>query len=513
MKVGTLPWLLRHELLLWWREISSRPRVLIGTILLGLLFAGLFGTLWFSLGDIREVVSSSTIPDFALWIAVGVWLLGFFYAFTQAMGYSLVALFERGDLDLLVSSPVSSKVIFASRLLGVALEIFLSSCVFVVPVSLIAVVLGIPQLLGLYPAAIGISLMATSLAMLLTLVLVRRMGARRSRTVAQVLTAILSTLVFLGLRLPYIIKGNNFNNQPFWRHLQIWFANGPLGADSFVWFPARAIFFDPVAVLLTLLISGTLTWVAVETLHRSFMRGTQQSVTQKQRQLRPTEATHFASGINRVVLFKEWRIIWRNPYLLSRIFLQIVFAIASGAIVLQGNNSTIADIPTFVCVTSIGVGGVLTSTLSSICVSGEEAPDLLKSSPINGTQLRRLKLLAALIPVWLLLSPLFIILMILGEPWLIPLLIFLPATISSALLSLSNSRPIRLTDMFQRRQNSRADFFLGILETLSWMMWVWLGLTMSWGRIDLAFLPLVAIVLVMAIGYWRSRQLGTSLGY
>ena len=32
-------------------------------------------------------------------------------------------------------------------------------------------------------------------------------------------------------------------------------------------------------------------------------------------------------------------------------------------------------------------------------------------------------------------------------------------------------------------------------------------------RIDLAFLPLVAIALVMAIAYWRSRQLGTSLGY
>ncbi|MDF5726736.1 MAG: hypothetical protein PUP92_01540 [Rhizonema sp. PD38] len=120
MKVGTLPWLLRHELRLWWREISTKPAVVIATTILSLLFTSLFVSLWFSLGDVRQEVVFGTIPDLAIWLAVGVWLLGFCYALTMAMGYSLVALFERGDLDLLVSSPVSSKVIFASRFVAIA---------------------------------------------------------------------------------------------------------------------------------------------------------------------------------------------------------------------------------------------------------------------------------------------------------------------------------------------------------------------------------------------------------
>ncbi len=513
MKVGTLPWLLRHELRLWWREISTKPAVVIATTILSLLFTGLFVSLWFSLGEARQKVAFGTIPDFAIWLAVGVWLLGFCYALTMAMGYSLVALFERGDLDLLVSSPVSSKVIFASRFMAIALEIFLSFSIFVVPVSLIAVVVGIPQLLGLYPALIGISLTATSVAMLLTLKLVRLIGARQARTLTQVLTAFLSASVFLSLRLPYLIEAQSFNNKALWNHLQLWFAKGPLSAGSLIWFPAKAIFFDPLSVLLTLLISGILTWVAVETLHRSFITGTQQSVTQKHRQMRSTEATHFATGFNRILLYKEWRVIWRNPYLLSRIFLQIVFLIPAVAVVLRGKSGMIADISTFVTLASIGIGGVLTSTLTIICVAGEEASDLLKSSPVNGTRLRRIKLLAALLPVWLLLSPLFVILMVKGENWFISLLIFLSATICSALLSLWNSRPIRLLDMFQRRQNSRADFFLGLLEKFSWIIWVWLGLTIRQGHIELTFMALVAICLVMAIAYARSRQLGTSLGY
>lgn len=342
MKVGTLLWLLRHELRLWWREITSKRAVLAIlkiTIILGLLFAALFVWLWLVLDDFRESVLFSTTPDSAIWLAVSVWLVGFFYAFIQAMEYSLIALFERGDLDLLVSSPISSKVVFASRLLAVAVEVFLSFSLLVVPASLIAVVLGIPQLLGLYPALIGLSLVATSLAMLLTLGLVRLFGARRARTLAQVFTAILSALLFLGLQLPNLTKGT-FNTQPVWQRLQVWFAKeSPFGADSLIWFPAKAIFFDPLAVLLVLVVSSVLGWVTVEILHRSFITGTQQSVTYKHQQLRPQSETDFASGLNRVVLFKEWRIIWRNPYLISQIFLQILFLIPAVVIMLRGNST------------------------------------------------------------------------------------------------------------------------------------------------------------------------------
>jgi ABC-2 type transport system permease protein len=181
-------------------------------------------------------------------------LFGFYYGFIQAMRSSLMGLFERGDLDLLISSPISSKVIFASRVLAIALKNFFSGCLFVIPVSLIAILFGIPQLLGLYPAWISINLSATCLAMLFLLVLVRVVGAKRARTFAQVLTALFPITIYLSSQLPNLLKGNS-STESIWFRLEHLLASGKfLSADSWVWFPARAIFFDPVSVMLVLII-------------------------------------------------------------------------------------------------------------------------------------------------------------------------------------------------------------------------------------------------------------------
>ncbi|HEY9665654.1 MAG TPA: hypothetical protein V6C91_02570, partial [Coleofasciculaceae cyanobacterium] len=456
MKVGTLPWLLHHELRLWWREFSGKgaaKKFLLG--FLALAIAGSMILLGFALRNGREVFSS-TVPNWAIWIAASVWLIGFFYGFTQALNQSVIALFDRGDLDLLVSSPISSKTIFASRLLGVALEVFLSFSLIVVPFSILVSIIGIPRFLGVYPALIGLSLYAASLAMLLTLWLVRLMGARRARTFAQVLNALLTGFLFLLSQLPNVLsRSTNFRLEDKLIHLRFLFAEGSiLGADSLLWFPARAIFFDPLAVILTLLTSSALAWLAVETMHHSFITGTQQSVTRKHQRLRSNEEKHFSSNLNQIILFKEWRLIGRNPYLISQTFLQIVFLIPALYVVLSNNGSqAIGNFTSFLATATVVIGSQLAATLIRICVSGEEAPDLLKSSPVDNRQIRQLKLLAALIPVWLLMSPLFVFLIVRGEPWLLALAIFLGATTCAAILRQWNSRPIPMADLFKKRQS------------------------------------------------------------
>jgi ABC-2 type transport system permease protein len=513
MKVGTLPWLLRHELRLWWRETISSRATLIWLLifgLLGLLFLLPFGIL---LSMVRSSISFDDLPATALWIAVAAWFLGFVYTFTQAMGQSVIALFDRGDLDLLVASPVSSKVIFASRLLAVALQCFISCCLLVVPFSVIGLLIGIPQLLGIYPALISLCLLSASIAMLLTLWLVRLLGAKRARTAAQILSALLTGLFFIGFQLPNLLRGTNVSSTPIWQELQIWFSNNVFfGAESWIWFPARAIFFDPLSVLVTLSLSGGLAWLTVETLHRTFISGTQQSVTQKRR--RAIRDTQFTEGLNRIVLLKEWRIIWRNPFLISSTLLQVLFLIPALIIVLRGDSSQmIAGFSGFVATASTLLGESLASTLTRICVSGEEAPDLLKAAPIGGAKLRRLKLLASLIPVWSLLSPLFLVLLVRREPWVPALVVFLGATTCAAILRLWNSSPIPLTDLFKRRQNVQGDVVLGLLETMSLMAWVVLSLQVSQASWAWALFSLIVIVVLVAIAYWRSRQLGTSLGF
>ncbi|MEQ8541011.1 MAG: hypothetical protein RIB93_26590 [Coleofasciculus sp. D1-CHI-01] len=515
MNVATLPWLLRHELHLWWRELNSKPGLKTWGIVLGFLSLVVLVPLWFALTEIRQTLSVSSIPAPAIWVAVTVWLIGFFIAFTQAMSQSVVALFERGDLDLLVSSPMSSKVIFASRLLGVALKIFLSDCLFIIPISLLALLLGVPQLLGVYPAFIGLALATTSLAMLLTLWLVRWLGARRARTWSQILTASLTALLFLLSQLPNVLRSIDVPTAGIGEQLRPLFSPGnPLSAESIIWFPARAMFFEPVSVLLTLLVSAGLTWLAVDVLHHSFITGTQESMTHKRKQRRPQASVRFTSGFHQMALFKEWRIIWRNPYLLSQTFLQMLFLIPALIIVLRGSQEQmLASLTTFVATVVSIVGSALVSSLTRICVSGEEAPDLLKASPVQGTTLRQVKLLAALIPVWILFSPIFIILLAKGEPWWLALLVFLGATSCNAILRLWNSHPVPLANMFKRHKERQGDVILGMLEVASVMTWGFLGFQAGQGHIGLAAIALAVIGGLIAIAYWRSRQLGSSLGF
>lgn len=515
MQVGTLPWLLMHELRLWWRELRGKWILLGFAIVIELLLLFSLIVSWFLFSRLGQRLSLNPVPEPIFWGAVVLWLFAFFYGFTVAMENSITSLFDRGDLDLLVSSPISSQVIFASRLLGVALKVFLGIALFVAPVSLLFPAIGAYELLGVYPALVGLSLVVASLAMLLTLWLVRLLGARRARTFAQILTAMLAALVFLGFQLPNLLQGTPVNSATTIVDLQTWLGDHRwLNAQSWLWFPVQAIFFQPTAVCLTLLLSGGLAWFTVVALHHSFISGTQQSVTVKQSRSRRIQDTHFTTGFNRMVLLKEWRIIGRNPYLISQTLLSILFLIPFLVIVLRGNSQSFANLSTLVTSALPLIGGNLTSALTLLCVSGEEAPDLLKSSPIQGTKLRRLKLLAALIPVWLLLSPIFLILIWRSEPWLLALIILLGATLSAATMRLWNARPISLTGLLARqRQNAWGDVLLGCLEMVSLFTWMFVGFQAGQGNSSLALYGLAAIALMLAIAYWRSRVLGTSLGF
>ncbi|MGK7895786.1 MAG: hypothetical protein AB4372_19770 [Xenococcus sp. (in: cyanobacteria)] len=520
VKQNRLAWLLHHEMRLWWRGLQGKwfliimpIFVIIPMLVLSILLPSL---------DFRSDLLLVPLIEKFLWLAVGAYLLLFFSAFTFAMGQSLFALFDRGDLDLLISSPIPSKVIFASRLITVAIDIFLSISLFLILPSLIAVMLGFIRLLGIYPTLMAICLTATSLAMLITLWLVWLIGAKRARILNQVLTSLLWTGFIIVLQLPNLRVFKNVDSEQFWNSWAgLFMGEGSiLSAKSWIWFPARAIFFDPVAMLLTFLISGAIFWLTVEKLHHTFLNGTQQSLTIKQNKPSSISINRFKDSLSQVLLLKEWRIIARNPYLLLQSFFSIIFLIPVSIMMLQdtafqdtafeGFNS----LDTIVLIASLGAGNNLTTQLALICISGEEAPDLLRSCPCKDIKLRRWKLMAVLIPVWLLLSPLFVILMIRGEAWFAPMMVFIGATICCAFLSLWSASPIALSSLsMQQRQKVKTDPILGFLNFISIFLWLFLGFQVSQENIILILIGISFIALLMSIAYKRSRLIGSSLGF
>ncbi|MEO1392248.1 MAG: hypothetical protein AAFV90_04995 [Cyanobacteria bacterium J06634_5] len=510
--------LMKHELRLWWRRVTGVKQFWVWVILMGLVVASVLFLLWMGLSELRTATAGTELLgdqlELALWMAAGLWLIGFMFAFNQAMSESVVVLFERGDLDLLLSSPISNRAVFTVRLLSVALSVFFSFCVLVVPLSVLVVLIGFPALLGLYPALVSICLVAASFGLLVTLWVVRWVGARRARTLVQFLNLCLTLVTVLGFQAPNFLLSTGVELEGLIEQLQRWTAPGSvLSAQSWVWFPAKTLWFDPLSVVLTLSVSGAIALVTVHTLESAFTHGMQQSLTQKRR-AQGNRAFAFKDGFSRVILAEEWRTMRRHPYLISQVALQVVLMVPLTWVILQGGEeNSLFTLGRVVNVAMPVLGGQLSYALTYVCLSGEEAADLLKSAPASGPSLRRLKQVAALTPVWLLLLPAVLILIVQGYPWASAFVATLGASIGASFLRLWNSRPVALGDLFRRQKLNGTDLLLTLIESFAPWGWVGLGSALYSGSGVFVLLSVIGLVILFSLSYWRGRQLGSLLHY
>jgi ABC-2 type transport system permease protein len=289
---------------------------------------------------------------------------------------------------------------------------------------------------------------------------------------------------------------------------------GGIGAESWIWIPVKAMFFDVPSLGVLLLVSLGGAWFTVEILNRQFVESSQQVLTARRSPVTTAPST-FRQGMAPVFLTKEWRVILRSPYLLSRTLLSVVFLIPLMVWVLYGQSPGGGlDIDSVATIALPTTGAFLTSSLAVICIAGEEAPDLIKSAPVNGQRVRVLKLLAILLPVWSVLAVFFVGLGLRGVEVGVGIGLMLLATICTALIRLWNARPISLSGMMmRRRENAFNDTILGILESLLFFVWIILGTQVRQGNGLIVAIILVFLAGVMAIAYWRSRALGSSLGF
>ncbi|WP_229425440.1 hypothetical protein [Massilia sp. Se16.2.3] len=96
-----------------------------------------------------------------------------------------------------------------------------------------------------------------------------------------------------------------------------------------------------------------------------------------------------------IVVVKEWRLIARDPHLISQVLLQLLYLLPlclvvfrEGSLQLPGTGAGL----TMLC-------GSLSAALASIILLAEEAPDLLHTAPANAAAVRFAKLAAAVMPV------------------------------------------------------------------------------------------------------------------
>ena len=83
LKAGTLPWLLYHELRLWWRGLRGKGFLIAIATLCGLMGIGLL-VMWLLIisrsSDIADILMLNPLPAPFLWGAVVVCIFFFYFA-------------------------------------------------------------------------------------------------------------------------------------------------------------------------------------------------------------------------------------------------------------------------------------------------------------------------------------------------------------------------------------------------------------------------------------------------
>jgi ABC-2 type transport system permease protein len=514
LRPGSSLWLLRHELrlLLYNTLLKSRKnaakrrvdkRLAVGIAVLWLVFHGAAFALLYQLGKVG--------PSLPPQLATGITLLlaaVFMLMLSSGLKASVEALFDRGDLDLLLSSPLPSRSILTVRLTGIVIGIASTYLFFFAPFAHVGLLLGQFRWLGIYPTVIGSAAIAASLAMLLTLALVRLMGARRTRVIAQVLGALAGALLFL------LSQGFNLVSQARQAEAMQWFArwfapDGPLGLDSPASLPGRAALGAPGPLLaMSLLVAGVFL-LTIHFTHRFFVHGLQQAASIGRAAPPPPQGLRFrfGRGLAEVVVVKEWRLMARDPHLISQTLLQLLYLlplcfliVSKPGLRLTGAGSGL----TMLCAT-------LGASLTWIIVQAENAPDLLQVSPANARVILLAKLAAAVMPPLLLVSvPLL---------WLLardPLAGFLTsftvvgALFGAALIVMWSGRPGDRSGFQKRGHKNLVGTVLELANTLAWAGLAYLllsSLGSAPSRLDLLLAgALFLVTIALPLFAWTRRQ-------
>ena len=485
---GSTAWLIRHEMRLAWRGVGGK-RATVLLVVLAIVEVALHVGAWSLL---RGSPAGAWPPIVAYLLGGAAWLC-ITLMLAQAIAASILALFDRGDLDLLLSSPMPTRTVFLARGLGIAANLPVLYLFFLAPLADVGPFVGHANLLAIYPALLAIALAVTALALALTLLLVRWLGARRARSVAQVLGSLVGAGMFLVFQVPNV-AGPEFTRHMVGRLMGWAHPGGPLALDSPLWWPARALQGDMLAMLAIAALGAGAFWAVVGLAHRRFLDGTQESVTGSARRGLASPragATRFRAGLWRNMLVKEWRLIARDPQVITQTLMQVLYMMPAMFLIVRSSSQALALLVPMV----VYVASSLAGNIAWLTVAAEDAPELLGTAPMRMGRLRALKVAAALLPVWLLVSPL-----IAWLAWRHPLeaLIFVTCLAGGTL-------SIGAAQVWYPRQGKRGDLkkrmqghgILGMLE---------LAVVLSWGGLAYclgaapAWTPLALLVAALGPG-------------
>jgi ABC-2 type transport system permease protein len=447
---GSAAWLLGYEVLLGWRNLFARyGRRGIAAWIPPLVLLALAVGFGAPLGRFLRHAGPMTGAPYVV-SACAVATTAFLLMLSQTLAAASDTLYERGDLDLLFSSPVPPRRVLMVRFLGIAVNIYTAFATLLAPVFVtVAVVAGVKWLAGLVVLA-ALALAACAAGLLLAMGLFALIGPRRTRSVAQVASALIGASLFLATQLRMLL---NESHESLWQSLWRAAAEGRLSPPPLAALPLRAFLGEPGPLALVCAACGVLYLAVTASLGPRFVAAAAaaKGAAIGARAQRPGE-THFSRSGFAAVLRKELRLLARDQALLSQVLLRLLYLIPVTLVLARSAARGEAVALPGAAAMVVFMAGQVAGSLAWITVSAEEAPDLLACAPTPIATIKRGKLAAALGPLAvLMLVPLGIVAVLSPELGLVTALGAAAAAVCSALINIWQQKPAKRSDFRRRR--------------------------------------------------------------
>jgi len=490
---GSLLWFARFEARLAWRDalsmltagrIGRQRKLAIGVIALSIFLHGVaFLVLRFITGEVRP-----DLPTLVM-VTAGILLAGS-AMLAQAMESVTRIFYTRSDLELILSAPVQAGKLFAVRIAAMAFAAAGMSMLVLGPFIDILAWQGGARWLGGYAVLIAVSTGTTAVAVALTILLFKTMGPARTRLIAQIAAAIVGGMFVIGLQVAALLSTGTVSRFAFLR--SPYFLALVPNIDSVFWYPARAAMGDLYA--LVLIVGGTAalflaitaryaprfadyTLTAVSGSHGAAER---QSGSRSFRVV-PASAT---------LRLKERRLLLRDPWLISQSLMQLLYLVPPAVLLWhdlgRGSTASIVLVPVLIM-----TAGQLAGGLAWITISGEDAPDLVRSAPLTASRLLRAKIEAVMQSVGIVLLPFVALLSLISvRQAVVVALGSAAAAASSTAIQLWFRSQSKRSHFRRRHTSSRIATFSEALVSITWA---------AAGAVTAISAPLAVLAVVIAL--------------
>ena len=481
---GSLAWIAHHELRLSWRDWlglmtgGKRARIPIVAVAFVVIAAIMH---WIAYRLIGPSAPSGIDPDRATLILVtGCALLSWSLTLSQAMEMVTRAFYARADLDLVLSSPISARKVFAVRIAAIAVSTTALAIPLAAPFINALAYSGGPRWLGAYGVVIAMGMVASALAMALTMALFKTLGARRTRLVAQIIAAVVGAVFVIGVQALAILSSNTLSRFAALQSDALK-AIAP-GDQSPFWWPARAIMGDVPALIGVLLIGAALLAAAMVAFSGRFAENATAAAGISAtiiRQRRRTNAFRPMSPA-RTLRWKEWTLLRRDPWLVSQTLMQVLYLLPPALLLWRnfgsGGETLLVLVPIFVM-----AAGQLAGGLAWLAVSGEDAPDLVASAPVPERTILRAKMEAVLGGVFFVLTPVILVLAFTAPAYAVVACVgILIAAGSATMIQLWFRKQAKRSHFRRRQTSSRVATFAEAFSSISWAATAGLAASGSW---------------------------------